>query len=194
MSGISIEFELRDEEASARLQELLARMDDRRPFFEAVGDRLLKTTSDSFRNEQAPDGTPWTPLAASTVRARIRKGQLPLTILRSNSKGRTGSPLAGSISRVYDNDELRVGSAKETAAIHQLGGTIQKPARQAKLYRRKDADGKVGRRFAKKSEANHVTDVTIPAHTITIPARPFIGVSDADREGIIEDAEDWLMR
>ncbi|MDP5308730.1 phage virion morphogenesis protein [Paracoccus spongiarum] len=192
MTGISLQFELRDEEARRRLQEMLDRMDNRRPFLEAVGDRLVRAASDSFRNERAPDGTPWTPLAARTIQNRIRKGQVPLTILRSNT--RIGSSLAGSINRVATNDEVRVGSPVAYAAIHQLGGTIRKPARQAKIYRLKDANGTVGLRFVKRETANHVTDVTIPAHSITIPARPFLGVSATDRAAIIEDAEDWLTR
>lgn len=194
MSGISLQFELRDEAARRYLQGMIDRMDNRRRLLKSIGDRLLNSTSLNFREERGPDGRPWTPLAARTVKARIRKDQTPLTILRSNSKGRIGSSLAGSINRVYDNDEVRVGSAKETAAIHQLGGTISKPARTAKIYRMKDEDGRVGRRFVKKEKANHVTEVTIPAHSITIPARPFLGVSEADQQGIIEDAEDWLSR
>ena len=66
------------------------------------------------------------------VKARTRAGQLPLTILRSNSKGKIGSSLAGSINARSTNDEVRIGSPVEYAAIHQLGGTIQKPARAAK--------------------------------------------------------------
>lgn len=194
MTGISLQFELRDAEARRRLQDMLDRMDNRRPFLEAVGDRLVRAASDSFRNQRAPDGTPWTPLAARTIKARIRKGQLPLTILKSNSTGKVGSSLAGSINRQATNDEVRVGSVHDLAPIHQLGGTIRKPARKAKIYRMLDKDGRPGRRFVKKDKADHVAEVTIPAHAITIPARPFLGVSDADRAAIIEDAEDWLTR
>lgn len=192
MTGISLQFELRDEEARRRLQDMIDRMDNRLPFLERVGDRLVRTASDSFRNERAPDGTPWTPLKARTIKARIRKGQLPLTILKTNT--RIGSSLAGSINRIATNDEVRIGSPVAYAAIHQLGGTIQQPARAAKIYRMKDAQGNVGRRFVRKDKANHVTDVQIPAHSVTIPARPFLGVSDDDRAGIMEDAEDWLSR
>ncbi|MDP5307916.1 hypothetical protein [Paracoccus spongiarum] len=79
-------------------------------------------------------------------------------------------------------------------AIDPSLGKKGKPARAAKIYRLKVQDGKVGRRFVKKKEANHVSDVTIPGHSITIPARPFLGLSQADRAGIFEDAEDWLTR
>lgn len=193
MTGISIRAELKNEEISQNLRHLLDRMDRRQPFYENVGDRLVGSAGENFRKEHGPDGSPWTPLRSATIKARQRKGQVPITILRSNSKGRIGSPLAGSIHHEATENEVRVGATKETAAIHQLGGTIQMPARAARIYRIRDENGQIGRRFAAKSVANEVTDVTIPAHTVTIPARPFIGISAADEQGILEDAEDWLM-
>ena len=87
---------------------------------------------------------------------------------------------------------MRIGSPVEYAAIHQLGGTIQQPDRAAKIYRKRDADGKIGRRFVKKSAADVITDVTIPGRAIIIPARPYLGLSPADEAAILEDAADWL--
>lgn len=194
MTGISITVDLQDGQARAQLRDLLDRMSELRPFLNAVGDRLVGSAGENFKREAGPDGMPWTPLAPATVKARERRGQTPITILRSNSRGRSGSPLAGSINKDVGESEVQIGSPRETSAIHQLGGTISKPARAAKIYRMRAADGTIGRRFAKKSNANVVTDVTIPAHTITIPARPFIGISGADEAGILEDAANWLTR
>lgn len=192
MTGISIKAELRDPQARNSLRDLLDRMDNRRPFYSAVGNLLVGSTGENFRTETGPDGRPWTPHRPSTIKARTRKGQLPLTILRSNSKGMSGSSLAGSINYVASDDEVRVGSPKQTAAIHQLGGTIKRKARKGKIYRMKAEDGQVGRRFVKKDKANHITDVDIPAYTIKIPARPFLGISAEDQISILELAEDWL--
>lgn len=194
MTGFSISAELQIQEARTQLRDLLERMDNRRPFFGAVGERLLLSTARNFDRQGGPDGKAWKPLAPATIKARQRLGQTPITILRSNSKGRSGSALAGSVNYEASESELRIGSPKETAAIHQFGGTIQKPARAAKIYRKLGKDGSIGRRFVKKKKATAVTDVTIPAHTITIPARPFIGISGSDEAGILEDAENWLIR
>lgn len=193
MSGITIDMEFSGEEARQGLQDLLARMDRRRPFFEAVGERIVSSAGKRFEREDAPDGSKWKALKAATIKARVRKGQTPITILRSNTPGASGSALAGSIHSDASENSVRVGATKFTAAIHQLGGTIRKPARAGKIYRMKDENGQVGRRFAAKAKANHVTDVTIPAHTVTIPARPYLGVSAEDELGIFEDAEDWLL-
>ncbi|MDN5785738.1 phage virion morphogenesis protein [Pseudorhodobacter sp.] len=186
MSGISIEFELDNADATARLQALLNRMDNRGPLFARIGDRLVKSASDNFRAQSGPDGTPWQPLRPATIKVRNARGLTPIHILRARGN------LAGSINRQATDDEVRVGTPVEYAAIHQLGGAIQRAARSAKIYRLKDANGTVGRRFVKKKKANLETEVEIPAYAINIPARPFIGVSATDEIGIFEDAEDWL--
>jgi len=192
MTGISIEVELR--EAQDVLADILRRMGHRRPFYKSVGERLMSSTKDRFREETDPDGAPWKPLAKATIKARISKRQIPLTILRSNTRGKKGSSLAGSINVRMSEEDVRIGSPLDYAAIHQLGGAIQMPARDAKIYRTKDRTGQVGRRFAKKKTANHITDVKIPAYSISIPARPYLGLTAADEMAILEDAVDWLTR
>ena len=183
MSGIAITITVRDEPALAPLRAMLARFDRREPFFKGVAGQLMSSTSDRFRSQTDPQGRPWTPLAASTIRNRTRKGQVPLTILRSNSRGMAGSPLAGSIHASATNDEARIGSVKAYAAIHQLGGTIDKPAGTRWM---------AGRRFAKKATSPEGREVAIPAHRISIPARPFLGLSAADEAAILDQAERWL--
>ena len=194
MTGFSTRFEFVDEGASARLQDMLSRMDQRRPLFAAIGEVLLRSTSENFRNQRGPDGMPWTPLRPQTVRQRQRRKQLPLTILRSNTRGKAGSPLAGSVNSQATEDELRIGTPVVYGAIHQFGGTIDRPARAARIYRDRDADAMPGRRFVRKEKARHVSEVTIPAHRIRIPARPYIGISAGDQMQILELAEDWLSR
>lgn len=58
------------------------------------------------------------------------------------------------------------------AAIHQFGGTINRPARVGKVFNHKKA--------------------SVRAYTIIIPARPFLGLSEDDRIAIIELADEWL--
>ena len=192
MTGISIQVELR--EAQDMLADILRRMDRKRPFYKSVGERLMSSTKDRFREETDPDGARWKPLARATIKARVSKKQIPLTILRSNTRRKKGSSLAGSINVQMSEDEVRIGSPLEYAAIHQLGGTVQMPARDGKIYRTKDRTGQVGRRFAKKKKANHITDVKIPAYSISIPARPYLGLTAADEAAILKGAVDWLTR
>lgn len=189
MTGISIKVDLHDAEARLGLRVLLDRMDDLHPFFKGVGERMVSSSKDRFRNENAPDGSAWKPLRPATIKARQKRGRSAIKILRERGY------LAGSINYHATGDEATVGSAVEYAAIHQLGGVIDKPARAAKIHRKLERDGSVGRRFVKKTLKRKVeTDVTIPAHKIAIPARPYLGLTAADETGIREDAEGWLFR
>lgn len=192
MTGISFKVELDQTEAQNRLHALVKLMDQRRPFFAEVGEVLVASAGRNFRAQSGPDGTAWTPLRPRTVKSREKKGQTPITILRSNTKGKIGSSLAGSVNAQVTDDEVRVGSPVEYAAIHQLGGTIQKAARAGKIFRRQDKNGSIGRRFVKKAKANLVTDVTIGTHAINIPARRFLGISAVDQEDIFDAAQRWL--
>lgn len=58
------------------------------------------------------------------------------------------------------------------AAVQEFGGSIEIPAREQDVnFKVNAATGQS--RFAKADKANFQQTVTIPAHTITIPARPF---------------------
>ena len=91
----------------------------------------------------------------------------------------TGTPileregeLVGSIDHEVMGDEVRVGSGLVYAAIHQFGGTIR-PKRARKL------------RFWIGKEK-------VFADSVTIPARPYLGLSAENRDEIEAVVTDWL--
>ncbi|MDN5788507.1 MAG: phage virion morphogenesis protein [Pseudorhodobacter sp.] len=96
------------------------------------------------------------------------------------------------ISYEVGSDYVTVGSTHWLSPTHQLGATIAIPAREGTIYRMKGKNGQVGRRFVRREKANHQTKVSFPAHSSTIPARPFIGISAQDEANIFEDVQDWL--
>ena len=187
MSAISFEVQIEQEEARVRLQAMVDRMDNRRPFFNEVGQLLADSTRARFREQRGPDGQPWEPLKPSTIKARQRRGRSKISILRESGA------LAGSIRFEATNDAVQVGSVLDPyAAIHQLGGTIDMPARKQLLRFRKAKTGN-GRRFASKKHKRVTTqEVERGAHTITIPARPYLGISVRDQADIFAAAERWL--
>lgn len=174
---ITITATLDDADAAARLQALMARMDNRRGFLESVGDLLVGSAGRNFIGEHGPDGSPWTPLRPATIRARTKARRSQIRILSESGT------LAGSIHAEATDDEVRIGSAVPYAAIHQLGGTIRKDAGSRWM---------AARRFAKRAERPDGAEKAIRAHTITIPARPFLGISPQDEVSILEMAERWL--
>jgi len=60
------------------------------------------------------------------------------------------------------------------AAVNEFGGTIDIPERKQDLHFKYDErTGDVGHRFVRANKANFVQSVTVPAHKITIPPRPY---------------------
>jgi phage virion morphogenesis protein len=183
MTGVSITATLTDEEALARLGELVARMERPEGFYRNVGEHMVDVSvAGAFDQERAPDGAPWAPLAPSTVRKRKAAG--PILRLRGH--------LRGSISYRVEAEGVRIGTPSPYAAIHQLGGRIEREPRQGVVRFARNA--KSGRRFVSRRHKGHVEQtVQVGAYVIEIPARPFLGVSAADEARILRLAEIWLV-
>lgn len=171
MTGATFTVEFDALAARERIGVLMDRMENPQPFLQAVGLGLVESTKRRFDQGVAPDGSAWAPHAPSTIRQRIKSGKVPLKILVSDGL------LRGSIITQVEGQSVRVGSnavgdQSAYAAIHQFGGSINRPAR-------------TGRAFGRQN-------VAIPAHTITMPARPYLGVSADDEADILELADLWL--
>lgn len=169
-------------------QAALAGMRDRarnlRPALEAIGDMLMTSTSMRFEQQHGPDGAAWTPWAASTARQRAKEGRTQ--ILEWGGKG--SQHLRASITRRMSSSEVTIGTAVPYARIQQEGGTITRYAQSREVLRRfvqrKTKNGTVRELlpgFARRSKANFASWHAVPEHVITIPARPFLGINDADR-------------
>lgn len=179
MTGIRLEVTLHQEEARQALRQLMGRIERLTPFFNALGERQVNSTKENFYRETAPDGQAWQALHPATIRARQKRKLSQLSILRESGS------LIGSIYHQASEAGVEVGSDHHLSAVHQLGKTIQK--KEGKRWM-------AGRRFAKREKTPEGREVAIRAHQITIPARPFLGVSREDERLIMEDAEDWLVR
>lgn len=79
------------------------------------------------------------------------------------------------------------------ARIHQLGGTTQKYAASMPVYRRQ-SDIRAGiSRFVKRSQSDFMSYHTVGAHSITMPARPYLGISSSDEDEIAAILTEHLM-
>jgi phage gpG-like protein len=52
----------------------------------------------------------------------------------------------------------------------------------------------VGKRFVKKSQSNFVQTATVGAHTIKMPARPFLHLTEQDVESMETTGLDYFKR
>lgn len=174
MALIEFKVDFDDREVGARLTDLVARMSDPDPFLKAVGAHIVTRTQEMFAGEEDPDGRPWAPLRQTTISRREKKGQLPLTVLRSNSSGKSGSSLAGSINYELTGDGgVRVGTPVVYAAVHQFG------ARKGSLGA-----------YWWTTKTGKTVEGSSPWGDI--PSRPFLGVGVEDQTAILYMAETWL--
>lgn len=177
MTGARIELK-DDDGALATLEGYIARARDPRGMFENIGASLVTSTQHRFERGQAPDGSPWPP----SIRALATGGK---TLIES-------ARLMRSITYRAAINGLEVGTNVIYAAIHQFGGLIQQKARTAVLHFK--TNKKTGQsRFAKPGKADRARKAQIGARTIHMPARPFLGLDDADDREIIQIAEDWIV-
>ncbi|KEG17049.1 phage virion morphogenesis protein [Bartonella bacilliformis] len=86
--------------------------------------------------------------------------------------------LSRSIDMAVSSEKVIVGSGLVYARIHQLGGVIR------------PKNGSTLRFFLKSGKAQRFVTV----RQVTMPARPYLGLSERNKVEIIKAAEDWLKR
>ena len=185
MAGTSLRFETNLDKVASNVAQLEHRLQSPQELLDKIGGYLKESTQKRFYAQSAPDGTLWKALQPRYAK-RKKYGKNKILTLHGD--------LRKFISWQPDGpDAVRVGSNLKYARIHQQGGEIKRPAREATQYLRKNArTGKVGRLFVKKTKANHTRQVAIGAYTITMHARPYLGLSEDDRSEISRVTLLWL--
>ncbi|AWB06811.1 phage virion morphogenesis protein (plasmid) [Azospirillum humicireducens] len=167
---------------------LAASAEDMTDLMVQLAGQMELDTQRRFEEQRGPDGNPWPP----SLRALTQNGETLTDTAR----------LRQSIGSRVTRNTAEVGTNVVYAAIHQFGGTVQMPERQQTLYwhHRGDtgsADWQSSRtfkdwKFSKRSRANYSEVHTVKAHSITMPARPFLGINEAGMAVLGEIARDWL--
>lgn len=195
----SITIRVDDKRVRAALGRLAATGADLHPTLDEIGAAMLTSTQTRFETETAPSGQRWKPLAKSTIDARKRQGAAVFTILRLSAR------LYSSLTFAVGDDEVEIGTNLAYAPPHQFGATIHHYARSQQAsfryadegaYTKKDGS-RVGSKLRFASKRARGTDIftkpiTIGEHAVTIPARPYLGLSDDDVKTITEIAERHL--
>lgn len=144
-----------------KLGSLSQKLDALRPLLEDVKGRLLLSVQQNFTAGGRPKA--WTPLARSTL--ANRRGT-SARILRDT--GRLQNSITGRIA----NRSIIVGTHAPYGRLHQEGGTVNVPAlrpRTARVLRWVTAQGQVV--YARSTKA----------HSVRIPARPYLLLQESDR-------------
>lgn len=156
-------IDLDDAEALSGLQRILAAAGDLDPVLDNIGVQMRQSTIARILAERSPDGTAFAPL--NPLYAETKQGP---GILRGKS-GR----LASIIYQLAGGDSVEWGTDMEYGAAHQFGVTIKPKNAPALVF------SMGGRRFAVKS--------------VTIPARPYLGINEDDRAAILKIVSDHFQ-
>jgi phage virion morphogenesis protein len=177
-----LEITIQVDDLDRAMTEIARRLGNTGPAMRRIKDVMLDAVEQNFEEEGRPK---WVDLAPSTKAARARKGKWPGPILQVSGR------LASSIVGDSDKDSATVGSNLEYAAIQQFGGTIVQHAHTRWVNFHIDKEGRS--RFAKRSKANFAQAVTFGQRSITIPARPFLDLTDSDLEEMLIVLGEYLV-
>lgn len=150
----------------ATLLKLIRATTKRHDLMTALAGTMLDAVEENFQQEGRPKWLGWSP-----AYAKKRAGG---KILQKTGR------LAASIRAAITNDAATVGSNVRYARIHNEGGEIKHEARTTNLYFKQHKNGSVSRQFVKKRNSNFVQSATIGAHTVKMPARPYLQLTGED--------------
>lgn len=152
----------------------------------AMGAYMVTSIQRRIEREVTPEGQPWPRLKPRTAARRINgRPRGYANMLRVSRR------LEQSIT--YDaSGDLMVGTNVIYAALQHFGGTIEIPERQQTIYQHYDAKtDTLDQKFRTKARSNFARDVTIGAHTITVPGRAYMGVDDQDQVALTAILDDF---
>lgn len=191
MSAAGIRAKIELGEIQGRLDAVASLLDGagKTSLFRSLAQTLEAETEANFEAQGRPS---WVPLSAATKAERMKRNKGASVLQTLIDAG----ILASSISSYFDDETVVVGAggaARAYAAIHQYGGDINIPARQQTVRLRTTAAGALERQgktgsgrnlavFAKREGPRAhkrfvERDAAVPAHTVHIPARPYLPFS-----------------
>lgn len=156
--------EINDAEVRAALGRLQAHLSDFTQVFQIIGEQLEDSTERRIEEGVTPDGAAFSPKAQATLDAYTRRGQT-VSIKPLFGPNADGLPLRKSFFSEATKDQLEVGTNKVQAAVMQFGA-------------------------AKGAFGQAANGTAIPWGRI--PARPYLGISEEDRQNIVITIEEWL--
>ena len=165
--------EINDADITAALAAAVSHLSDLSPVMNAVGAMMRDQTEDRFAEHSAPDGTGWAARSPTTLALYARRATQPGGVKTWGGLLHYSGQMAGNIHHSFGPDFAEVGSPEPYAAAMQFGAV--KGALGAYWY-----TSKTGKTVEGSSPWGN------------IPARPFLGLSDANRTDILDLISDAL--
>lgn len=167
-------IKVNDKEVLDALDKLFKRCQNLQPVMREIGEDITESTKQRFVTATAPDGTPWAPNSTETTiphylgafgGSHKKDGTLSK---RGEARSAAKKPLTG---------ETR---ALKTTINYQLEGTSGVRIGSPMIYAAMQQLGGTKAQF--------------PHLWADIPARPFLGISDADKTNILDIVESYLVK
>lgn len=165
----TVEFD--NAQVDAALERLADGVANPAPVLKAIGELLAESTLQRFATSTAPDGTTWEPNKAATLEAYL--GRTGGNYKKDGSLSKKGAArLAGKKPLIGESRELSRSIRKQMVgdSVVEVGTNL--------VY------GAMQQFGGTKAEFPHLWG--------DIPARPFLGISDADAAAIEREIEDYL--
>jgi len=178
-----IDIRIDDRQVTDYLAALRRKVGDLRPVMADLAADMLDEVRENFAHEGLPN--PW----KRSKRAR-KTGGMTLQDTRR---------LYNSIQPTSGATYARVGTNVRYAAIHHFGGPIKRKERQTTLRFSEGFRGPLqpgqsrpNDRFATKRKAGYSMHATVGAHTITMPARPYMQLTVAGTQKLVRRMKQYL--
>ena len=179
MAGVTFTVTFDDARIMGALARIEAGLGAGSGLLRVLGDYGRDSTRRRFLAQTGPDGSPWTPL--NPAYALIKPSGFNILYL-------TGA-LEGSVTYETGASEVRWGSPMVYAAAHQFGVKIVPKNAKALSF-------VLGDTFAAGNSGamGNTQAILVQVRSVTIPARPYLGLSAEDRVEIPLLAEEFLLR
>lgn len=160
-------WSLISEDLDREIRELSARISNMRPVWQDIGELLLASSERRFVTQTGPDGEKWAANKQLTIDMWLqREGKTGKAAERATARKRILTQ-SGALSQSLSYQVINGGTSVEITSMTPYAGTQQFGA-MAKSFR-----------GGRTPWGN-------------IPARPFLGVSKTDKQGILETIEEHL--
>jgi phage virion morphogenesis protein len=168
-----ITIQVDDKQVLDMLAELSRRMTNLKPAMKEIGEDIVASTKRRFADSVGPDGTPWEANSSVTVARYLG--------VFSGSHNKDGTLSKRGEARSSDKKPL-IGETKtlQSTINYQLDGTSGVHIGSPKVYAAMQQFGG--------------TEAQFPHLWGTIPARPFLGVSDQDKVNILDILGSYIVR
>ena len=170
--GISLSMKLDDNGSLDRIKKAIRMTIAPRPLLEGIGKMLVTSAHHRFETATDPEGKPWQPLAASTIKARQKK------LVTRSKRGIAASAMGALSGKTGNEPRFVTGRSEQSITYHasetslDVGSNYKFPGGEKSALAIQELGGKAGRN-----------------DSVTIPARPAIGVSREDEAGMAGLAE-----